>query len=228
MEKILIIEDNKDINNMLSETLKAEGYQVKSIYDGLLGMRELKRETYDILLLDIMLPYKSGDEILKELRKFSYIPIIIISAKNMMVTKIDMLNLGADDYIIKPFDLDEVVARIATHLRRTRIQKKLESIYTYKDMELNTSKKQLRVAGIEVEMTAKEFMIIELLLKNNGKVFSKSNIHETLWNEEYLGDDNAIKTHVSNIRNKFKIVNPNEKYIETVWGLGYRMYKSIS
>lgn len=228
MEKILIIEDNKDINNMLSETLKAEGYQVKSIYDGLLGMRELKRETYDILLLDIMLPYKSGDEILKELRKFSYIPIIIISAKNMMVTKIDMLNLGADDYIIKPFDLGEVVARIATHLRRTQIQKKLESIYTYKDIELNTSKKQLRVTGIEVEMTAKEYMIIELLLKNNGKVFSKANIYETLWNEEYLGDDNAIKTHVSNIRNKFKIVNPNEKYIETVWGLGYRMYKSIS
>lgn len=228
MEKILIIEDNKDINDMLSQTLAAEGYQVKSVYDGLVGMRELKSETYDMLLLDIMLPYKSGDEILKEVREFSNIPIVVLSAKNMIATKIDLLKLGADDYITKPFDLGELVARIAANLRRTRVQKQLESVYTYKDMELNTSKKQLRVAGTEVEMTAKEYMIIELLLKNNGKVFSKANIYESIWNEEYLGDDNAIKTHMSNIRNKLKTVNPNEKYIETVWGLGYRLYKSLA
>ena len=228
MEKILIIEDNKDINDMLSQTLAAEGYQVKSVYDGLVGMRELKSETYDMLLLDIMLPYKSGDEILKEVREFSNIPIVVLSAKNMIATKIDLLKLGADDYITKPFDLGELVARIAANLRRTRVQKQLESVYTYKDMELNTSKKQLRVAGTEVEMTAKEYMIIELLLKNNGKVFSKANIYESIWNEEYIGDDNAIKTHMSNIRNKLKTVNPNEKYIETVWGLGYRLYKSLA
>ncbi len=228
MEKILIIEDNKDINDMLSQTLAAEGYQIKSVYDGLVGMRELKSETYDMLLLDIMLPYKSGDEILKEVREFSNIPIVVLSAKNMIATKIDLLKLGADDYITKPFDLGELVARIAANLRRTRVQKQLESVYTYKDMELNTSKKQLRVAGTEVEMTAKEYMIIELLLKNNGKVFSKANIYESIWNEEYLGDDNAIKTHMSNIRNKLKTVNPNEKYIETVWGLGYRLYKSLA
>lgn len=228
MEKILIIEDNKDINDMLSQTLAAEGYQIKSVYDGLVGMRELKSETYDMLLLDIMLPYKSGDEILKEVREFSNIPIVVLSAKNMIATKIDLLKLGADDYITKPFDLGELVARIAANLRRTRVQKQLESVYTYKDMELNTSKKQLRVAGTEVEMTAKEYMIIELLLKNNGKVFSKANIYESIWNEEYIGDDNAIKTHMSNIRNKLKTVNPNEKYIETVWGLGYRLYKSLA
>lgn len=228
MEKILIIEDNKDINDMLSQTLAAEGYQVKSVYDGLVGMRELKSETYDMLLLDIMLPYKSGDEILKEVREFSNIPIVVLSAKNMIATKIDLLKLGADDYITKPFDLGELVARIAANLRRTRVQKQLESVYTYKDMELNTSKKQLRVAGTEVEMTAKEYMIIELLLKNNGKVFSKANIYESIWIEEYLGDDNAIKTHMSNIRNKLKTVNPYEKYIETVWGLGYRLYKSLA
>lgn len=225
METILVIEDNKDVNDMLCETLKAEGYQVKAAYDGLSGMSELKKEIYDMVLLDIMLPYKSGDEILKELRKFSNIPTIILSAKSMVETKIDLLQLGADDYMTKPFDLGEVAARVGTHLRRTRIQQIQESIYTYKDLELNASKKQLKVAGKEVEMTAKEYMILELLLKHKGKVFSKANIYETLWKEEYLGDDNAIKTHMSNIRNKLKTANPEEEYIETVWGLGYRLCK---
>lgn len=225
MEKILIIEDNKDVNDMLRETLQAEGYQVKSIYDGIAGMKALKGEAYDMLLLDIMLPYKSGDEILRELREFSDMPVMILSAKDMVATKIDLLKLGADDYITKPFDLGEVTARVATHLRRIKIQQTLESIYTYKDLKLNTNEKRLTAAGIAIDLTSKEYMIIELFLENKGKVFSKANIYETLWHEEYLGDENAVKTHMSNIRNKLKKANPEEEYIETVWGLGYRLCK---
>lgn len=225
MEKILIIEDNKDVNDMLRETLEAEEYQVKSAYDGISGMKALQSESYDLLILDIMLPYKSGDQILKELRTFSNMPVLVLSAKDMVGTKIDLLKLGADDYVTKPFDLNEVVARVASHLRRAKIQQTLESIYTYKDLELNTSQKSLIAAGVGIELTSKEYGIMELFLKNKSKVFSKGNIYETIWNEEYLGDDNVVKTHMSNLRNKLKKINPEEEYIETVWGLGYRLCK---
>lgn len=221
----MIIEDNKDVNNMLREALEGEGYQVRSEYEGLSGMRTLKSETYDILLLDIMLPYKSGDEILRELRQFSDMPVIILSAKDMVGLKIDLLKLGADDYMTKPFDLGEVGARVATHLRRTRIQHSLESIYTYRDLKLNINEKRFTIGDIEINLTAKEYLLMELLLKNKGKVFSKANIYESLWGEEYLGDDNAVKTHMSNLRNKLKKVKPEEEYIETVWGMGYRLRK---
>lgn len=170
-----------------------------------------------------MLPYKSGDEILKEIREFSDIPVIIISAKDMVGIKIDLLKLGADDYITKPFDLGEVAARVESHLRRnSRKQDKTKKL-EYKDMVIDTDNKVITVNGTELSLTAKEYCILELLVSNKGKVFSKANIYETIWEEDYLGDDNAIKTHMSNLRNKLKKANPDEEYIETVWGLGYRM-----
>lgn len=225
MDKILIIEDSKDVNLMLAETLNCAGYNVTSAYTGIDGMNEAKKEKYDLILLDIMLPYKSGDEILKELRTFSDIPVIIISAKDMVSTKIDLLKLGADDYITKPFDLGEVSARVASNLRRFHKQEKINSVLKYKDMLLDSNTKQISVNGKELDLTAKEYLILELLMQNLGKVFSKANMYESIWKEEYLGDDNAIKTHMSNLRNKLKKANPNGEYIETVWGLGYRLYK---
>ena len=228
MDKILIIEDNKDVNLMLAEVLNSEGYQVKSVYNGVEGMNEANTGEYDLILLDIMLPYKSGDEILKEVRTFSDVPVIIISAKDIVGTKIDLLKLGADDYITKPFDLGEVVARVATNLRRSHKQEKVNCVLTYKDMKLDTNTKHVTVNEIELDLTAKEYLIAQLLMQNSGKVFSKANIYESIWKEEYLGDDNAVKTHISNLRNKIKNANPNEEYVETVWGLGYRLYKELS
>lgn len=229
MDKILIIEDNKDVNLLLSEALVKEGYQVESEFDGLAGTKRLKTGDYDLLLLDIMLPYVSGDAILKELREYSDIPVIILSAKDMTSTKIDLLKLGADDYITKPFDLGEVAARVASQLRRAhgsgKGNSKTDGLITYKDMLLDSSIKQITVQGTPLELTAKEYHILELFLQNQGKVFSKTNIYETVWGEEYLGDDNAVKTHMSNIRNKLKKINPTEEYIETAWGLGYRLVK---
>jgi DNA-binding response OmpR family regulator len=225
MDKILIIEDNKDVNLLLAETLMDEGYQVESAFDGLAGAKAIETGEFDLIMLDIMLPYKSGDEILKELRSFCDVPVIILSAKDMVGTKIDLLKLGADDYITKPFDLGEVAARVASHLRRSHRQEKIDLVLTYKDMELDANTKRITVNSKELELTAKEYQILELLLQNRGKVFSKVNIYESIWGEEYLGDDNAVKTHMSNLRNKLKKVNPTEEYIETVWGLGYRLYK---
>lgn len=225
MDTILIIEDNNDVNLMLAEALMDAGYKVKSVYTGIDGIHEIKNHGYDLVLLDIMLPYKSGDEILKEMRSFSETPVIIISAKDMVGTKIDLLKLGADDYITKPFDLGEVVARVESHLRRSHKQVEESKIFRYKDMLLDDSTKRVSVDDVEIELTAKEYMILKMLIQHRGKVFTKANLYESVWQDEYLGDENAVKTHISNLRNKLKKVNPNEEYIETVWGLGYRLYK---
>lgn len=226
MENILIIEDNQDVNLMLSQAIKEAGYNVKSSFTGTDGLNEIKTNSYNLILLDIMLPYKSGDQILKEVREFSSVPIIIISAKDMISTKIDLLKLGADDYITKPFDLGEVVARVESNLRRYSISvAEPNTVFTYKDITLNTNTKEVKINGNTLDLTAKEYMILELLIKNQNKVFSKANIYESIWNEEYIGDDNAIKTHLSNLRNKLKKSNSDENYIETVWGLGYRLFK---
>lgn len=225
MNKVLIIEDNKDVNQMLGETLVEAGYQVQPAYTGIEGLKLIKKEEYDLILLDIMLPYKSGDEVLKEVREFSDVPIIIISAKDLISTKIELLKLGADDYITKPFDLGEVVARVETALRRTQRQLKLEKVYKYKDIVLDANSKRLMVGDKDIELTTKEYLIMELLLQSRNKIFSKANLFETIWEEEYLGDDNAVKTHISNLRSKLKGGNSEEEYIETVWGLGYRLFK---
>lgn len=222
---ILIVEDNKDVNLMLKEALTDAGYEVKSAYTGIDGIKEIKSLRYDLILLDIMLPYKSGDEILKEMRQFSETPVIVISAKDMVSTKIDILKLGADDYITKPFDLGEVTARVEANLRRSQNNTQASKIFKYKDMVLDDTTKRVTVSEVEIELTAKEYMILEMLIKNKGKVFTKVNLYESIWQEEYLGDDNAVKTHMSNIRSKLKKANSKEQYIETVWGLGYRLYK---
>jgi len=222
---ILIIEDQEDVNRMLAEALTNAGFRVRSSYTGADGLKEIKTNAYDLILLDIMLPYKSGDEILKETRAGSDTPVIVISAKDLVSTKVDLLRLGADDYITKPFDLDEVVARVESNLRRFRRSSGDNRMYRYKDLSLDDDAKRVSVGGTEIELTPKEFMILELLLKHRGKVFTKSNLYESVWNEEYLGDDNAVKTHISNLRTKLKRGNVEEEYIETVWGLGYRLYK---
>ena len=225
MDKILIVEDNRDVNNMLAEVLVNAGYDIYQVYTGTDGINEIKTRQYALIILDIMLPYKSGDEILKEVRGFSDIPVIIISAKDMIGTKIDLLRMGADDYITKPFDLGEVAARVEANLRRYHKQAAAETVLHYGDMVLNDNARRITVNDKELDLTAKEYQILELMLKNKGKVFTKANLYETVWQDTYLGDDNAVKTHLSNLRSKLKAANPGKEYIETVWGLGYRLYK---
>lgn len=174
-----------------------------------------------------MIPYKNGDTVIKEVRRFTDIPIIVVSAKDIVTTKIDILKLGADDYITKPFDLLEVLARINVILKRCNTSLSLNNkntILRFKCLLLNTSLKTVTINENELNLTATEFFILELLLSNNKKVFSKANLYESIWNDEYLGDDNIIKTHISNLRQKIKHYT-NDKYIETVYGLGYRLSK---
>ena len=227
MSRILIIEDSADINALLAETLVSAGFETESAFDGLSGRKAALSGRYDLIITDIMLPYVCGDEILRKLRETSSLPVIVISAKDTVSTKIDLLRMGADDYITKPFDLGEVVARVENALRRSGGQTAASGqVLRYKDIELDCSDMRITVAGEEVKCTAKETQILEMLLRNPDKVFTKANIYESVWQEDYLGDDNAVKTHISNLRSKLEKLSPGSRYIETVWGLGYRLYKS--
>ncbi len=221
---ILIVEDSKDVNHMLKEALEQAGYVAESAYDGVSASKLLRQKEYQLVLLDLMLPYRSGDQVLKELRTFSQIPVIVISAKDMVGTKIDLLKLGADDYVTKPFDLDEVVARVESNLRRYASSAQTEEILTFSNLTLEVEGKRALIDGVEVELTAKELSILELLLRNQKKVFTKANLYETIWQETYYGDDNTIKAHMSNLRSKLKEACPEKEYIDTVWGLGYRLH----
>lgn len=226
MRNILIIEDNADINNLLAETLREAGFATQSALDGLSGLKAALSGEFCLIITDIMLPYISGDEILHKIREKGNLPVIVISAKDMVSTKIDMLKMGADDYITKPFDLGEVVARVENALRRAGngIAPFSESL-RYKDIILYCADMRVTVGGTEIKCTAKETQILEMLMRYPNKVFTKANLYESVWQEDYLGDENAVKTHISNLRSKLEKANPSEQYIETVWGLGYRLYK---
>lgn len=210
---------------MLADALSGAGYSVDAAYTGTDGVGRFLRQAFDLVLLDIMLPLKSGDEVLRAIRERSDVPVIVLSAKSRVETKVDFLRLGADDYVTKPFDLEEVIARVEAHLRRRAAGSGLPERLLYKDVALYGQEKRVSVGAREVELTATEFRLLALLMENRNKVFTRANLYETLWGGDYLGDDNAVKTHVSNLRAKLKAVNPDEEYIETVWGLGYRLYR---
>lgn len=225
-QKILIIEDDLEICNLLKEFLLESGYEIKISNTGIDGMRVLKTSVFDLVILDLMLPFKSGDEILRELRRFSNVPVIILSANGMVHTKVELLRLGADDYVSKPFDLNEILARIESNLRRCSADTKVKnSVLTYRDITLNEEEKKVVVNGKKLILTSKEYGILLLMLSHPQKVFSKANLFESIWNEEYFSEDNTLNVHISNIRNKLKRANPKEEYIETIWGMGYKLHE---
>lgn len=218
----MIIEDHEDVIDMLSEVLTKKGYDVTMCLTGIDGLHTIRENKFDCILLDIMLPFVSGDEILKEIRKISNVPVIITSAKDHVSTKIDLFKIGADDYITKPFDLGELLARVEVNLRRTG---KLHTVIQHKGLTLDETYKNVTYQGKPIPLTAKEYQILSILLKNKDKVFTKAKLYELLWDEAYAGDDNTIKTHISNLRTKLKAMNEQEEYIETIRGLGYRLHR---
>lgn len=226
MYRILIVEDDLEINGLLAEFLKDNGYEVFCQYDGLHVLDCLQENKIDLLLLDIMIPYRSGDIVLSDLRRHFTIPVIIISAKETTQNKIDLLRLGADDYITKPFDMEEVLARIESNLRRVKFQSGTQEIMQYEDLILDYEKNVASVQGMELSLTAKEFAILELLMKYPDKIFSKSNLFQSVWETEYINEDNTLNVHISNLRNKLKTICPEKEFIDTVWGIGYRLHRA--
>lgn len=233
MPKLLVIEDDREINHLICEYMAEAGYEMLSASNGLEGLSMLERiKDIDLCLLDLMLPMKSGDRVIAGLREFSEVPVIVLSAKDTIQTKIDLFRMGADDYITKPFDLDELLVRVEAVLKRTtyragaeenrKQEQKSGQSYSYKNLVLDDQAKIVRVNGNKLDLTVKEYGILKLLLENPKKLFSKANLFESVWNETYYPEDNALKVHMSNLRTKIKKYDDQE-YIETVWGMGYKL-----
>ena len=216
---ILIIEDDESINGMLCNILERNGYEVESTLNGWDGYELAMKNEYSLILMDLMLPMKSGEEILRELRVKKNTPVIVLSAKNTVNNRIELLRLGADDFICKPFDIDEVILRIDAVLRRTE---GIQTVLIFKDMKVDKNSKRVFVCGNEIFCTAMEYAILETMLSNPNKIFSKRNLFESVTGDEYLSDENTMNVHISNLRKKIAKIT-QEKYIETVYGMGYRL-----
>jgi len=223
MEKILIIEDNDEINNLLREMLSGAGYEIKQAFSGSEGNFYFSQEQFDLVILDLMLPGMSGEEVLKEIRSKSQAPVIIISAKTDIDGKVDLLSSGADDYITKPFDLREVLARIQLQLKKKTAMHE-SSRLTYEELTLDITNFQMYVNDNPVALTKHEFSIMEMLLKHPEKIYSKQELYELAWDDFYIGEDKTLNVHISNIRKKIKSFTDRE-YIDTVWGIGFRLKK---
>ena len=256
MPNILIVEDDININNLLCEVLRKAGYTCEQAFSGTEAklLLDIKEKAYTLVLLDLMLPGASGEEVLKEIRKQGRLPVIVLTAKDSIDDKIGVLTDGADDYITKPFEIREVLARIQVQLRHIEVETKgAAEVETKVEAEAETETEVITKAGIQEgqgsgrlefrdmvltrstfevsiggrvlpKITKQEFAILELLLKNPKQVFSKEDIFEYAWDEPYMGETKTLDVHISNIRKKIKTVTPDE-YIETIWGIGYRLHE---
>lgn len=242
MPNILIVEDDININNLLCEVLRKAGYMCEQAFSGTEAklLLDIKEKAYTLVLLDLMLPGASGEEVLKEIRKQGRLPVIVLTAKDSIDDKIGVLTDGADDYITKPFEIREVLARIQVQLRHIEAETEAETeVKTkagiqegqgsgrleFRDMVLIRSTFEVSIGGrVLPKITKQEFAILELLLKNPKQVFSKEDIFEYAWDEPYMGETKTLDVHISNIRKKIKTVTPDE-YIETIWGIGYRLHE---
>lgn len=216
---ILIIEDDLMINGLLSGILQKSGYETESATDGMQGLHMALGKDYQMILMDLMLPLKSGEEILRELRKGKRTPVIVISAKSDVNNRIELLRLGADDFVCKPFDIDEVMLRIEAVLRR--VEDKKDSL-VHKEMRLDPENKRVYIGENELVCTAMEYAILEIMLRNPNKIFSKRNLFESATGEDYMSEENTMNVHMSNLRKKISKLT-DEPYIDTVYGMGYRM-----
>lgn len=226
MHTILIVEDDVNISSLLRETLEREGYACVQAFSGTEARMLLSENSYAVVLLDLMLPGISGEEVLKEIRQRGKMPVIVLTAKDTIDDKVEFLRSGADDYVTKPFDIKEVAARVEVQIRRMggETKDKAPKELQYQGLVLDKEGFRVIVEGRELaKITKQEFAIFELLLKHPKKVFSKEEIFEYAWDEPYMGETKTLDVHISNIRKKIKEVSEKE-YIETVWGIGYRLH----
>lgn len=216
---ILVIEDDSAINSLLCGILNKSGYETDSCSDGLSGLDKALENDYKLILMDLMLPVKSGEEVLRTLRGVKKTPVIVLSAKSDVHNRIELLRLGADDFICKPFDIDEVILRIEAVLRRVE---DTNEVLSYKGMKIDKESKRVFIGDKELTCTAMEYAILEMMLSNPNKIFSKRNLFESVTGENYMSEDNTMNVHMSNLRKKIARIS-DEPYIDTVYGMGYRM-----
>lgn len=231
MFNILVCDDDKEIVEAIEIYLRQEGYNVLKAYDGEEALKVLKREEkVDLLVIDVMMPRLDGIRATLKIREENSLPIIILSAKSEDADKILGLNVGADDYVTKPFNPLELVARVKSQLRRytklgSTVVQKSNTVYTVGGLSIDDDLKEVTVDGDPVKLTPIEYNILLLLIKNQGKVFSIDQIYESIWNEDAIGADNTVAVHIRHIREKIEI-NPKEpRYLKVVWGVGYKIEK---
>ena len=228
---VLVVEDEKEIADALEIYLTNQGYKVFKGYNGLEGLEIISKEEIHLGIIDIMMPKMDGITLTMKLREHHDFPVIMLSAKSEEIDKIMGLNIGADDYVTKPFNPMELLARVNSHLRRyTKFlniisgRKENKNIFTIGGLELNEDTKEVSLDGNSVKVTPIEFKILHLLMRNPGRVFSAEEIYESVWNEQAINTD-TVMVHVRNIREKIEINTKNPKYLKVVWGVGYKIEK---
>lgn len=225
--KILLVEDDIEISTMLKNFLITENFEVITALDGESACEKIFSDNFSLVLLDLMIPKMNGIEVMSKIREHNTVPIIIISAKDTDSDKTLGLGLGADDYITKPFSVTEVLARIKANIRRSTqyaMGTSMEQpVITQGVLSMNLNDYSVKKNGKEIELTAKEFEILKLLLQNPKKVYTKEQIYSLVWNDAYLGDENAVNVHISRLRTKIEDNPRDPQYIITVWGIGYKL-----
>ena len=221
MPHILIIEDDTDINNSTAEYLRRQGCACTQAFSGTEGRTLWRTGGFDLLLVDLMLPGLSGGELVAEIRRTSRVPVIVLSAKTELSDKVELLGLGADDYLTKPYQLEELWARILVQLRHASAAPAGE-LLRFRDWVLDLDQMTLTAAGLPVGLTAHEFRIVELLARRPRRVFTKQQIYEAVWEQAYAVEDKTITVHISNIRAKLR-PSGTDGYIQTVWGIGFKL-----
>ncbi|MFQ9510320.1 MAG: response regulator transcription factor [Lachnospiraceae bacterium] len=230
MEKILVVEDDLDINKLLEKILLKEGYEVVTAFSGTEGQLRLSMDNFDLMLCDLMLPGLSGEDLIRGVRAKYIFPIIALTAKGGLDDKVTVLELGADDYMTKPFETRELLARVRAQLRRIKQMRNKNEDHTgneqyklvFRDMELIPESLTVSLKGQPLELTGHEFAILQIMMEAPKRVYSKESLYESVWKNGYYGEDNTISVHISNIRKKIAKITTDE-YISTVWGIGYKL-----
>ena len=225
MKHILIVDDDIPIGDLLQEALEREGYRVSRAYSGTEAVLLLSGARPDLVLLDLMLPGLTGEEFITQIRQGKTMPIIVLSAKVAVDDRVNALTLGADDFMTKPFDNREVLARVEAQLRRSRSfsQPQAGKDLRWGPLTLSRDSHTATLDGHEVPLTTREFSILALLMEQPRRAFSRAQIYESVWGEEFMGDENTVNVHVSNLRSKLSKAGPGREYIKTVWGIGFKM-----
>ena len=222
--KVLVVDDDAAINEMLVTYLNRNGYDVSSAYSGTEAVLLMKTEAFDLVILDLMLPGLSGEQVLEKIKESRQTPVIGLSAKDDAKSKIELLRNGADDYITKPFDLEELLARMEVVLRRVYANDYYKaSVIHCGELCLDTAQLSVTLKGQEIHLTKNEFAILQMMMEHPQQVFTKDMIYEKLWNESLEGTENAINVHISNIRKKLSAIDNSKQYIKTVWGIGFKL-----
>lgn len=223
--EILIVEDDTDINGLLVKILKEANYKTMQAFSGTEAKLLLEKKYPDLILLDLMLPGISGEELLQNIREVDHcnIPVLVISAKDSLRDKVFLLKSGADDYITKPFEPEEIIARVQASLRRNGKGNVAVEALTYKNLKLYPDSRSVLLNDMQLSLTAHEFDILYLLMQNPEKVYSREMLYEMIWQGGYYGENNTVNVHVSNIRKKAKEIDPLKDYIKTVYGIGFKL-----